>query len=179
MAKGKLIIEFDSGADLREQLQAILLPGVARMPPVEVPEQGVGTTIGWAPDFVTAMEQLFRQGNQLEPNKPTPASEPEKPVEKVATGTYAPETAVVVPSPLPSPQAPAPAPTPPLAPVAQPVAEATEMTLETLAAADHKTLVVFVDAHPEVGVTLTDFQRGNNIWRDFVAQKVKNWLESR
>ena len=88
-----------------------------------------------------------------------PESEPEKPVEKVAEPTPPPATNV--------PEAP------------QPVAVPPEMTLETLAAADHKTLVAFVDAHPEVGVTLTDFQRGNNIWRDFVAQKVKNWLESR
>lgn len=61
----------------------------------------------------------------------------------------------------------------------QTTAASPEMTLETLAAADHKTLVAFVDAHPEVGVTLTEFQRGNNIWREFVAQKIKNWLESR
>ena len=72
---------------------------------------------------------------------------------------------------------PEPAPLPPVPNTSD--VSASEMTLETLAAADHKALVTFVDAHPEVGVTLTEFQRGNNIWRDFIAQKIKNWLETK
>ena len=158
MANGTLVFKYESLADLKEQIRVFLGDEEVMVP---VP--------------------TVRLAHSSPPAPATP--------ESVAGGTLGGASNLMTPKeqvfgqdtqlgPSYDDKAAEPTPEPAVHPEPQP-AQASEMTLETLAAADHKTLVAFVDAHPEVGVTLTEFQRGNNIWRDFIAQKVKNWLESR
>ena len=159
MAKGKLIIEFDSADDLLCQLRAMTNAGAvharaeARPPEPKMPEARQ-TDVGRALASTTAA---------------VPAA-----LETVVTKAVADnDSKLKVAQPVASqaPQAPQ------GAFVAKPLPPAqSEVTLETLASLPYEVLLTFCSAHPDVGVRPEQAQSA--VMRPLVEHRIRNYLST-
>ena len=161
MAKGKLIIEFDSADDLLCQLRAITNAGavharvVARPPEPKLTEAwqvDVGRTLASTTAAVpAALETVVTKAvadndSKLKVAQPVVA-QPEAP--------QAPQEASVA-KPLPPAQS--------------------EVTLETLAALSYEVLLTFCSTHPDVGVRPEQAQSA--VMRPLVEHRIRNYLST-
>jgi len=159
MAKGKLIIEFDSADDLLCQLRAMTNAGAvharveARPPEPEMPgarQTDVGrtlasTTVAMPAALETVVTKAVADNDsKLKAAQPVASQVPQAPQE------------ASVAKPLPPAQS--------------------EVTLETLASLPYEALLAFCSTHPDVGVRPEQAQSA--VMRPLVEHRIKNYLST-
>jgi len=172
MAKGTLIIEFDSADDLLCQLRAITNAGavharaVARPPEPKLTEAwqvDVGRTLASTTAAVPAALETVVTKAVADNDSKLKAAQPEV-AQPVAAQPEAPQV----------PQVPQ---VPQEASVAKPLPPAqSEVTLETLASLPYEVLLTFCSAHPDVGVRPEQAQSA--VMRPLVEHRIRNYLST-
>ena len=166
MAKGKLIIEFDSADDLLCQLRAMTNAGavharvVARPPEPKLTEAwqvDVGRTLASTTAAVPAALETVVTKAVADNDSKLKAAQPEAAQPEVAQpeAPQAPQEASVA-KPLPPAQS--------------------EVTLETLAALSYEVLLTFCSTHPDVGVRPEQAQSA--VMRPLVEHRIRNYLST-
>jgi len=179
MAKGKLIIEFDSADDLLCQLRAMTNAGAvharaeARPPEPKMPEARQ-TDVERTLQFLQQVhDEQARQADVGRTLASTHVAVPAA-LETVVTKAVADnDSKLKVAQPVASqaPQAPQ------GAFVAKPLPPAqSEVTLETLASLPYEVLLTFCSAHPDVGVRPEQAQSA--VMRPLVEHRIRNYLST-
>jgi len=181
MAKGKLIIEFDSADDLLCQLRAMTNAGAvharveARPPEPEMPgarQADVGRTLQF---LQQVHDEQARQADVGRTLASTTAAVPAA-LETVVTKAVADnDSKLKVAQPVVA--QPVVAQAPQEASVAKPLPPAqSEVTLETLAALSYEVLLTFCSTHPDVGVRPEQAQSA--VMRPLVEHRIRNYLST-